>query len=64
MSSMLNQRKALAKLRAKLEGRDGRKCWGCKRFGHLAHNCRNQGEEKKEKVVPQNKFEVLASKVM
>jgi len=64
MSSMLNQRKALAKLRAELEGKDRRKCWGCKRFGHLAYNCRSKGGEEKGKTVPQNKFEVLASRVM
>ena len=64
MSSMLNQKKALAKLRAELEGREGRNCWGCKKFGHLAYNCRNKKGEEKGKAVPQNKFKVLASRVM
>jgi len=64
MSSMLNQKKALAKLRAELEGRYRRKCWGCKRFGHLACNCRNKEREEKGKTVPQNKFEVLVSRVI
>ena len=64
MSSMLNQKKALAKLRAELKEREERKCWGCKRFRHLACNCRNKKEEEKRKAVSQNKFKVLASKVM
>ena len=64
MSSMLNQKKALAKLRAELEGRNGRKYWGYKRFRHLVHNCRNKRKEEKRKKVPQNKFEVLASRVI
>ena len=64
MSSMLNQNKALAKLRAELEGGEGRKYWRYKKFGHLVHNCRNKEGEEKGKVVPQNKFEVLASRVV
>jgi len=36
MSNMLNQRQALAKLRAELEGREERMCRCCGRFGHLA----------------------------
>jgi len=63
MSSMLNQKKALAKLRVELEERERRKCWGCK-FGHLAHNHKNKKREEKGKAVPQNKFEVLASRVV
>jgi len=51
MSRMLNQQCALAKLRAEIEGRKGRVCWGCRRFGHLACNCRNI-KEAKEKLVP------------
>lgn len=50
MSSMLNQKKALAKLRAELEGRERRKCWGCRKFGHLAHNYRNKEREKEKKT--------------
>jgi len=64
MSRMLNQKKALAKLRAELEGEKRRNCWSCKKFGYLACNCRNKGREEKEKPIPQNKFEVLASRVM
>jgi len=64
MSSMLNQKCALAKLRAELEGRQGKLCYKCKKFGHLACNCRNKKEEGKRTSVPQNRFEVLSSRVM
>jgi len=65
LSKMLNTRRALAKMRSELEGREGRKCWGCKQFGHMAKDCRNKGgrvEEKKKKST--NRFEALASRVM
>ena len=64
MSSMLNQKCALAKLRAELEGRQGKLCYKCKKFGHLACNCRNKKEEGKRTSVPQIYFEVLSSRVM
>ena len=38
-------------------------CWGCRRFRHLVCNCRNM-KEAKEKLVSQNRFEVIASRVM
>jgi len=63
MSDMLNQRHTLAKLRAELEGREGRIYRKYGRFRHLAWRCRN-GEELKKKTVGGNKFEVLASRVM
>ena len=63
IGSMLNQQHALAKLKAKIEGRERRVYWGCRRFGHLARNCRNM-KEAKGKLVPQNRFEVIISRVM
>jgi len=61
---MLKERCALAKLRVELEGRKGKLCRCCRRFGHLARNYRNKRREKEGTVVPQNKFEVLSSRVM
>jgi len=42
----------------------GRLCFSCKGFGHLAQNCRNKKKEEKGTVVPQNKFEILRSRVI
>jgi len=64
MSNLLNKKRALAKLRAELEGRKGKLCRCCEKFGHLARNCRNKGRKEKGIVVPQNKFEILKSRVM
>jgi len=64
MSNLLNQKHALAKLKAELEGRKERICRYCRRFGHLAHNCKNKNEEEKGKSILQNRFEVIASRVM
>ena len=63
MSGMLNQQHALTKLRAEIEGRKGKVCWGYRRFRHLAHNCRNM-KEAKEKQVSQNRFEVIVRRVI
>jgi len=64
MNSLLNQKHALAKLRVELEGRKERMCWYCRKFGYLAHNCRNKRRETKRKPISQNKFEMIASRVM
>jgi len=40
-----------------------RKCFGCGGFEHVAHHCRNVGEEGPI-LVPSNKFEVLKDRVM
>jgi len=64
MSSLLKEKYALAKLREKLEERKGKLCRSCKGFGHLARNCRNRKGGEKEAEMPQNKFEVLKSRVM
>ena len=64
MSNLLNQKHALAKLRAKLEEKKERECWSCKRFGHLAQNCRNEKEKEERGTAPKNKFEMLSSRVM
>jgi len=64
MSNLLNEKHALAKLRAELEGKKGKLCRCCKGFGHLARNCRKQKETEKGVTVPQNKFEVLSSRIM
>jgi len=64
MSRMLNKWHALAKLRAEIEGREERVCWECRKLGHLAHNYRNRKKETKRKLISQNKFEMIASRVM
>ena len=64
MSGMLNQRYALTKLRAEIEDREGRVCWECRRFGYLAHNCRNRKKKTKGKLIFWNKFKMIASRVI
>jgi len=64
LSKMLNTWQVLAKMRSKLEGREGRKCWGCKQFSHLAKDCRNKGRRVEKKKKSMNRFKVLASRVM
>ena len=63
MSDMLNQRHALTKLRAELEGREGRICRKCRRFEHLTQKYRSR-EEQEKKAVRENRFKVLKSRVM
>jgi len=64
LSNLLREKHALTKLRVELEGRKGKLCRNCRGFGHLARNCRNRKEEEKGAETPQNKFEVLRSRVM
>jgi len=64
MSNLLNEKHALTKSRAELEGRKEKIYRCCKRFRHLARDCRNKEGEEKGKVIPQNKFEILSSRVM
>ena len=64
MSRMLNQQCTLAKLRAEIEDREERVYQRYKRFGYLAHNYRNKKKKEKRKSISQNKFEVIASRVM
>jgi len=61
---LLKEKYALVKLRKELEGRKGKLCRSCKGFGHLAQNCRKNRKEEKGVVIPQNKFEILSSRVM
>jgi len=64
MSGLLNQKHALAKLRVELERRKEKMCWYCRKFGHLAYNCRNKRGEIKGKPISQNKFEIIMSRMM
>ena len=64
MSGLLNQKYTLAKLRVELEERKERIYWCYRKFGHLACNYRNKKEETKGKPISQNKFEMIASRVM
>jgi len=64
MSNLLREKCALAKLREELEGRKAKLYRSCKGFGHLARNYRSKSGEGKEAMMPQNKFEVLRSRVM
>jgi len=60
---LLKEKYTLASLRAKLEERQERECWKYRGFGHQAQHCRKEKKEKGE-LTPQNKFEILASRVM
>jgi len=63
MSNLLKEKYALASLRTKLEGRREREYWKYRGFKHQAQYCRKEEKEKGEST-SQNKFEILASKVM
>jgi len=64
LSNLLKEKRTLAKLRVELKGRKGKLCRSCKGFRHLARNCRNKNGEGKGATMPQNKFEILSSRVM
>ena len=64
MSRILNQWYILAKLRAEIKRRERRVCRECKRFRYLVCNCRNRKGKMKGKPIPQNKFEIIANRVM
>ena len=64
LSNLLREKRALAKLREELEERKGKLCRSYKGFGHLARNCRNRKEREGGAEMPQNKFEILRSRVM
>jgi len=64
ISSLLREKRALTKLREELEERKGKLYRSCKGFRCLARNCRNKKEGEKEAERPQNKFEILRSRVM
>jgi len=64
LSNLLREKCALAKLRVELERRKEKLCRSCKGFRHLAQNCRNRKGGEKGAEMPQNKFEVLKSRVM
>jgi len=64
MSNLLKQKRSLTKLREELKERKGKLYFSCRKFRHLAQNCRNKGGEEKGEVISQNKFEMLSSRVI
>ena len=64
MSNLLKEKYALTLLRAELEERPRKLCYGYKKFRHLVHNCRNRREGEGRTSISQNRFEVLSSRVM
>jgi len=64
MSNLLKEKYALAKLKEELKERKRKLCRSCKGFGYLVCNCKNKKEGEKGTVIPQNKFEILKSRVM
>jgi len=61
---MFNQSCTLTKLRTEIERRKGRVYWKYKIFGYLTYNYKNRKEEIKGKLTLQNKFKVIASRVI
>jgi len=64
LSNLLREKRTLAKLRIELEERKRKLCRSCRGFGHLAQNCRKEKKKEKGVATPQNKFEILSSRVM
>jgi len=64
LSNLLREKCTLAKLKVELERRKTKLCKSCKGFGHLAQNCRKKRKEEKGIATPQNKFEILSSRVI
>ena len=64
MGTMLKEKHTLTKLRAELEEKKKMMYFECKKFRHLVHNYRNKREGEKRMLIPQNRFEVLLSRVM
>jgi len=64
LSNLLREKRALTKLKVELERRKGKLCRSCKGFRHLARNCKKEKKEEKGVATPQNKFEILSSRVM
>jgi len=64
MGIMLKEKHILTKLRTKLKERKRKMCFEYKKFGHLACNCRNKGVGEKKTSVPQNRFEMLSSRMI
>ena len=62
---MLKEKQVLASLRAQLERRKEREYWSYRKFGHFAYNCKTKKEEEKRKrEKPQNRYEMLVTRVM
>jgi len=61
---LLKEKHAFPSFRAELERRPRKLCYGCKKFRHLAHNYRNRREKERRTSIPQNRFEILSSRVM
>jgi len=50
--------------RVQLERRQERECWSCRKFRHLACNCRTKKGKKEKKEKSQNRYEILAVRIM
>jgi len=64
MSGILNQWYALAKLKTVIEDRKKRVYWKYRKFRYLAYNCKNRKKKTKEKPISQNKFKMIANRMM